>query len=93
MTNTLQKKLNEVRREKAQLERLIEHELSTHVDLQEKLADIRRHSRSDDSIFPKPFDKHVTKPDILEESPDENDEEEEEMGEEMDKEDEDQSMD
>jgi hypothetical protein len=41
LTNTLQKKLNEVRREKAELEKLIEHEQLSHSELHSKLTGIR----------------------------------------------------
>lgn len=41
LTNTLQKKLNEVRREKALLEQQIEREKQSHVLLQSQLSDLR----------------------------------------------------
>jgi hypothetical protein len=42
LTNTLQKKLNQVRREKAQLEKIIEQEQLHHSHLEIKLTDIRQ---------------------------------------------------
>ena len=42
LTNTLQKKLNQVRREKAQLEKIIEQEQLSHSHLENKLTDIRQ---------------------------------------------------
>jgi hypothetical protein len=42
LTNTLQKKLNQVRREKAQLEKIIEQEQLHHSHLENKLTDIRQ---------------------------------------------------
>ncbi len=41
LTNTLQKKLNEVRREKAQLEARIDREMKSHATLQTQLSDLR----------------------------------------------------
>lgn len=41
LTNTLQRKLNEVRREKALLEKQIEHEKTSHADLQAQLSGLR----------------------------------------------------
>jgi wobble nucleotide-excising tRNase len=38
LTNTLQKKLDQVRREKQELEKLIEHEQTSHANLQSKLT-------------------------------------------------------
>jgi len=41
LTNTLQKKLDEVRREKSQLEQQIEHEKKANADLKLQLSDLR----------------------------------------------------
>jgi hypothetical protein len=41
ITNTLQKKLDQVRREKLELEKLIQHEQRSHSDMQSKLTGIR----------------------------------------------------
>ena len=41
LTNTLQKKLNEVRREKAVLEEQIENEKLVHADLEKELCGLR----------------------------------------------------
>jgi hypothetical protein len=41
LTNTLQKKLNEVRREKALLQQQIDQERKSHAGLQSQLSDLR----------------------------------------------------
>ena len=47
LTNTLQKKLNKVRNEKAQLEKLIEHEHLQHSNLQSTLTGIQSSKQLD----------------------------------------------
>lgn len=46
LTNTLQKKLNDVRREKAELQAQIEREHKSHMVLQQQLSDLRSTQRS-----------------------------------------------
>jgi predicted nucleic acid-binding Zn-ribbon protein len=52
LTNTLQKKLDQVRREKAQLVKIIEQEQMHHSHLENKLTDIREGAPEEPKILP-----------------------------------------
>jgi hypothetical protein len=69
LTNTLQKKLNQVRREKAQLEKIIEQEQLNHSHLENKLTDIRQGA---------PEEPKLPAMDALDEEEEEGDDEDEE---------------
>ena len=55
MTNTLQKKLNEVRREKAQLEQIIAHEQSSHSESQSKVTGLPTNKADDNDVEENPL--------------------------------------